>query len=143
MKNLALTLATLLFSTTVWGNQGLTTCFDKKVFLSDICKIQKNDGNTTHFQDCANEIQYEITTEKVDVQSTYVTTDIQCKMVEIRKQDSIESRTSYFDKSNNKVVVYKHDNGLSNAYVYGKTGYYHITEFATGDSIYNFHSFDL
>ena len=141
MKNLVLILASLFISNIALSYSGEKTCDDKKMFLRDICKSQDLNGNVTLFSECANGYSYEISTKDAVVESDFVTTDIQCKMVEIRKQDGIETRTAYFDKSNNKVVVYKHDNGLANAYVYGQTGYYHITQFASGDSIFNFHSF--
>ncbi len=124
------------------ADTGINSCNEKKMFLRDICKTQKLNGNVTHFDQCANSFSYEISTHKIEINSDFVTTDIKCKMVEVRKQDGIESRTTYFDQSNQKVVVYQHDNGLANAYVYGHTGFYHITQFASGDSIYNFHSFE-
>lgn len=142
MKNLGLAILTVLISNVSFADLGTNTCNEKKMFLRDICKVQELKGTTAHFQQCANGYKYEISTKEIDVNSDFVTTDIQCKMVEVRMQDGIETRTAYFDKSNNKVVVYKHDNGLANAYVYGHTGYYHITQFASGDSIYNFHSFE-
>ena len=121
---------------------GTSTCMNKKMFLRDICKSQKLENSITHFDNCANGYSYEISTDGRNVDPDFVTTDIQCKMVEVRKTDGIETRTAYFDEANNKVVVYQHDNGLANAYVYGHTGYYHITKFASGDSIFNFHSFE-
>ncbi len=124
------------------ADTGLESCKEKKIFLRNICKTQKLEQNTTHFGECANGFSYEISTQQIEVDSDFVTTDIQCKMVEVRNQDGIDSRTTYLDKSNQKVVVYQHDNGLANAYVYGHTGFYHITQFASGDSIYNFHSFN-
>jgi hypothetical protein len=142
MKNIILAISVLLYAQVSLANLGLNTCDDKKRYLRDICKSQKLYNSAAHFSECANGFQYEISSESLVIESDFVTTDIQCKMVEVRNQDGIETRTSYFDKSNNKVVVYQHDNGLANAYVYGHTGYYHITQFASGDSIYNFHSFD-
>lgn len=141
MEKLGLALLIIFTSNFSMAGTGASTCANKKMFLRDICKEQKLDGQSTHFDQCANGFSYEISTEGIEVDSDFVTTDIQCKMVEIRNIDGIETRTAYFDKSNQKVVVYQHDNGLSNAYVYGHTGYYHITQFASGDSIYNFHSF--
>lgn len=142
MKKLALAISILFIANVSYADGGKQTCIDKKMFLRDICKSQSLNGDTTRFDQCANGFTYEISTDGKDVDSTFVTTDITCKMVEIRMQDGIETRTAYFDKSNNKVVVYQHDNGLANAYVYGHTGYYHITKFASGDSIFNFHSFE-
>lgn len=142
MKYLSLAISTLLFCNVSIADTGEKTCADKKMFLRDICKTQELKNNTSHFGQCANGFDYEISTKEIDVDSDFVTTDVQCKMVEIRKKDGIETRTAYFDKANQKVVVYHHDNGLANAYVYGRTGYYHITQFASGDSIYNFHSFE-
>ncbi len=142
MKKLALTIMTLLLCNISLAESGERTCADKKMFLRDICKSQDLNGSVTLFSECANGYKYEISTKDAVVETDFVTTDIQCKMVEIRKQDGIETRTAYFDQSNNKVVVYQHDNGLANAYVYGQTGYYHITQFASGDSIFNFHSFE-
>lgn len=142
MTKTILTLIILSFSATSFAQTGTETCADKKMYLRDICKAQSLNKSITSFSQCANGFDYEISTDGKDIDSTYVTTDIQCKMVEIRKQDSIETRTAYFDEFNKKVVVYQHDNGLSNAYVYGHTGYYHITKFASGDSIFNFHSFE-
>lgn len=141
MKKGFLAILLLTFSQVSFSYTGANTCEDKKMFLRDICKQQELNGNTAVFKQCANGFSYEISTDG-QVESDFVTTDIQCKMVEVRMQDGIETRTAYFDKSNNKVVVYKHDNGLANAYVYGSTGYYHITQFASGDSIFNFHSFE-
>lgn len=142
MKKLVLAITVLLTSNISFSYTGAETCKDKKMFLRDICKSQKLEGTTAEFSDCANGYSYEISTGGINVVSDFVTTEISCKMVEIRKQDGIETRTAYFDNSNNKVVVYQHDNGLANAYVYGHHGFYHITQFASGDSIYNFHSFD-
>jgi len=142
MKKLVLAISVLLMTNVAVAATGTKTCIDKQMFLRDICKAQKLTGNTAHFSQCANGFSYEISTEGIDIQSDFITTDIQCKMVEVRMQDGIETRTAYFDKTNSKVVVYQHDNGLSNAYVYGYTGYYHITQFASGDSIFNFHSFE-
>ena len=142
MNKLALAISVLLLSSVSYAGTGAKTCADKKMFLRDICKSQKLVGTTVQFSQCANNFTYEISTEGIDVDTDFVTTDIQCKMVEVRMQDGIETRTAYFDKTNSKVVVYQHDNGLANAYVYGHTGYYHITQFATGDSIFNFHSFE-
>ncbi len=142
MKNLVLILASLFVCNSAFSHTGEKTCDDKKMFLRDICKAQDLKGSVALFSECANGFDYEISTKDAVVESDFVTTDISCKMVEIRKQDGIETRTAYFDQSNNKVVVYQHDNGLANAYVYGQTGYYHITQFASGDSIFNFHSFE-
>lgn len=142
MDKLAIAIITLFVSNMTIAASGFETCADKKMFLRDICKEQRLLGETVHFSQCANSFSYEISTDGKNVDPEFVTTDIQCKMVEIRQQDGIETRTAYFDKTNRKVVIYKHDNGLSNAYVYGHTGYYHITQFASGDSIFNFHSFD-
>lgn len=142
MKKTILTLIILGFSATSYSQTGSETCFEKKMYLRDICKAQELKNNLTLFSQCANGYDYEISTDGKDIDSTFVTTSIQCKMVEVRKQDGIETRTAYFDESNKKVVVYQHDNGLANAYVYGHTGYYHITKFASGDSIFNFHSFE-
>lgn len=139
---LTLALSILLLSNVSLADTGAKTCVDKKMYLRDICKSQKLEGQTTYFDQCANGYSYEISTDGKNVDPDFVTTDIQCKMVEIRMQDGIETRTAYFDASNSKVVVYQHDNGLANAYVYGHTGYYHITKFASGDSIFNFHSFN-
>lgn len=144
MNKMILATITLLWSSFSYAETGAVTCNDKKMFLRDICKVQKLEGDVAQFSECANGFKYEISANKenLKVNSDFVTTEIQCKMVEVRMQDGIESRTVYLDKSNNKVVVYQHDNGLSNAYVYGHTGFYHITQFASGDSIYNFHSFE-
>jgi hypothetical protein len=142
MKKIVIVLTLLLTANVSYSDSGAKTCQDKKMFLRDICKSQKLNGETAIFNQCANGYTYEISTDGKNVDPQFVTTDIQCKMVEIRMQDGIESRTAYFDATNNKVVVYQHDNGLSNAYVYGSTGYYHVTKFASGDSIFNFHSFD-
>jgi hypothetical protein len=134
---------TLIFSANFSNaDTGVDNCTEKKMFLRDICTAQNLNGTTVEFSQCANGCSYEITTKEIEVNSDFVTTEVNCKMVEIRKQDGIESRTTYFDPSNKKVVVYQHENGLANAYVYGHTGFYHITQFASGDSIYNFHSFD-
>ena len=141
MDKLTLAITILLLTFTSGAHTGTNTCMDKKMYLRDICKSQKLEGTTAHFQQCANGYSYEITSDGIDVESDFVTTEIECKMVEARMEDGIETRTTYFDVTNQKVVVYKHDNGLSNAYVYGHTGYYHITKFASGDSIFNFHSF--
>ena len=144
-KNMAkLILAiTLIFSANFSNaDTGVDNCSEKKMFLRDICKNQKLNGDIAQFDQCANGFSYEISANPIEVTSDFVTTDIQCKMVEVRKQDGIDSRTTYYDKTNQKVVVYKHDNGLANAYVYGHTGFYHITQLASGDAIYNFHSFD-
>ena len=142
MRRLNLILLSLFISNISLADTGYETCNEKKRFLRDICKSQNLNGEIAEFSQCANGFSYEISTQKIEVNSDFVTTDIQCKLVEVRKQDGIETRTAYFDKSNKKVVVYQHDNGLANAYVYGHTGYYHITQFATGDSIYNFYSFE-
>ena len=143
MKLISILTLTLLGTLSAQAGEGKKTCVEKAMFLRDICKSQKLTGHVTHFSQCANSFSYEISTEGIEADADFVTSeDIQCKMVEIRQTDGIESRTAYFDKSNKKVVVYQHDNGLANAYVYGHTGYYHITKFATGDSIFNFHSFD-
>lgn len=141
MKNLILAISVLVTASVSFADTGTKTCLNKQMYLRDICKAQKLDGETVHFDQCANGYSYEISTNGKNIDTDFVTTDIQCKMVEIRKQDGIDSRTAYFDASNSKVVVYQHDNGLANAYVYGHTGYYHITKFASGDSIFNFHSF--
>ena len=132
----------LLFASTAYAESGAETCSDKKSFLRDICKVQNLKGTTAHFSQCANGYSYEISTDGKNVESSFVTTDISCKVVEVRNQDGIEKRTAYYDNLNSKVVVYDHFNGISNAYVYGHTGYYHITKFASGDSIFNFHSFE-
>ena len=137
-----LALIIILFSIPSFSQTGTETCIDKKFFLRDICKAQELKGSTALFSQCANGFNYEVSMDGKDVDTSFVTTEIQCKVVEVRKQDGIETRTAYFDQFNKKVVVYEHDNGLSNAYVYGHTGYYHITKFATGDSIFNFHSFE-
>ena len=141
MKKGFLAFIILTFANVSLSYTGEITCQDKKMFLRDICKTQELKKDVAHFSNCANGFSYEISTNG-EVESDFVTTEIQCKMVEVRMQDGIETRTAYFDKSNNKVVVYQHDNGLANAYVYGSTGYYHITQFASGDSIFNFHSFE-
>lgn len=142
MKNLLLALSVLFAANASFAETGAKTCLDKKMYLRDICKSQKLKGDNVTFDQCANGFSYEISTNGENVDADFVTTDIQCKMVEIRMQDGIETRTAYFDAANKKVVVYQHDNGLANAYVYGHTGYYHITKFASGDSIFNFHSFN-
>ena len=142
MKNTFLTLAILFMAIPSYAGTGTETCFDKKYFLRGICKSQKLVGQTVHFDQCANGFSYEVSMDGQNIESDFVTTDIQCKLVEIRMQDGIESRTAYFDKDNKKTVVYQHDNGLANAYIYGHTGYYHITQFASGDSIFKFHSFE-
>ena len=132
MNRVFLAIIILFFTNVSMSYTGADTCAEKKMFLRDICKVQKLDNKVTQFDQCANGFSYEITTDGKH-SSDFVTTDIQCKMVEVRMQDGIETRTAYFDKANQKVVVYKHDNGLANAYVYGQTGYYHITQFASGD----------
>ncbi len=142
MKKLILAILVLTTANIVSAASGANTCAEKQMFLRDICKSQKLDGKTANFSQCANGFSYEISTDGINVDSDFVTTDVQCKMVEVRMQDGIESRTSYFAADNQKVIVYQHDNGLANAYVYGLTGYYHITQFASGDSIFNFHSFE-
>jgi hypothetical protein len=144
MAKLTLAITFLLSANVSIADTGNKNCIEKKSFLRDICKEQKLEGTTAHFSECANGFSYEIVNDKQNLQvdSDFVTTEIQCKMVEVRQQDGIESRTTYFDRSNQKVVVYQHENGLANAYVYGHHGFYHITQFASGDSIYNFHSFD-
>lgn len=141
MAKLLLTITTLLIANVSNADTGANTCREKKMYLRDICKQQQLKGNTVTFNQCANGFTYEISTDGKNITSDFVTSDIQCKMVEIRMQDGIETRTAYFDAKNKKVVVYQHENGLENAYVYGHTGYYHITKFASGDSIVNFHSF--
>jgi len=142
MARLAIVISIMFMAQASYSSSGTKTCADKKMFLRDVCKSQKLVGETSHFSQCANGYSYEISTDGKNVDHDFVTTEIQCKMVEIRNQDGIERRTAYFDNTNKKVVVYQHDNGLSNAYVYGHTGYYHITQFASGDAIFNFHSFD-
>ena len=142
MTKIILTLIIFSFSLPSYSQTGTETCVDKKMYLRDICKAQELKGSLVTFDQCANGFSYEISTDGKNVDNSFVTTDIQCKVFEVRKQGGIESRTVYFDKINKKVVVYEHDNGISNAYVYGHTGYYHITKFATGDSIFNFHSFE-
>lgn len=142
MFQIATAVSVLLITTLANASSGLQTCNEKKLFLRDVCKAQKLDGQTTQFSQCANGFSYEISTDGKNNDPDFVTTDIQCKMVEVRNQDGIEKRTAYFDQNNKKVVVYQHENGLANAYVYGHTGYYHITKFASGDSIFNFHSFE-
>ena len=142
MAKTILTIIIMLISIPSYSQTGTETCVDKKMYLRDICKQQELEGETAKFSQCANGFSYEISTDGADVDSSFVTTNIQCKVLEVRKQDGIETRTAYFDELNKKVVVYEHDNGISNAYVYGHTGYYHITKFATGDSIFNFHSFE-
>lgn len=142
MAKSILTVIIFLFSLPSFSQTGTETCIEKQYFLRDICKAQDLKGSTVLFSQCANGFNYEVSMDGKDVDTSFVTTEIQCKVVEVRKQDGIETRTAYFDQFNKKVVVYEHDNGLSNAYVYGHTGYYHITKFATGDSIFNFHSFE-
>lgn len=142
MKKTILVIITLLLTSTSYSQNGSETCIDKKIFLRDICKTQELNKGIVHFGECANGFSYEISTDGKTADSSFITTEIQCKILEVRKQDGIETRTTYFDESNKKVVVYQHLNGLANAYVYGHTGYYHITKFASGDSIYNFHSFE-
>lgn len=143
MKLITVFITIIISAHTGQADSGQQTCEDKKMYLRDICKSQKLEGNVAHFDKCANNFSYEISTQGIDVNTDFVTSDIvNCKMVEIRKQDGIDSRTAYFDNKNQKVVIYQHDNGLANAYVYGHTGYYHITKFASGDSIFNFHSFE-
>jgi uncharacterized membrane protein len=143
MKQLVFLIIVFGISGVSSADMGTKTCIDKKMYLRDICKNQVLNGDVSEFSDCANGFTYQISTQNINADSDFITSDqIGCKMVEIRKQDGIESRTSYFDQSNQKVVVYQHENGLANAYVYGHTGYYHITKFASGDSIFNFHSFD-
>ena len=143
MNQLILAVTIVVTASVSFADMGTKTCTDKKMYLRDICKTQKLDGAVTQFGECANGYSYEISTEGIDADADFVTSDdIRCKMVELRMEDGIETRTAYFDKLNQKVVVYQHDNGLANAYVYGHTGYYHITKFASGDSIFNFHSFE-
>ncbi|MCB0377440.1 MAG: hypothetical protein KDD33_03020 [Bdellovibrionales bacterium] len=142
MERLLVCLSILMVSTSAFSQNGTETCTDKKIFLRDICKEQVLQGEKAIFKGCANGFSYEVSSGKNSSKEDFVTSDIQCKILEVRMKDGIETRTSYFDEFNKKVVVYQHDNGLSNAYVYGKTGYYHITKFASGDSIYNFHSFE-
>lgn len=142
MKTTILAILVLLVANISQADTGAKTCMNKQMYLRDICQSQKLVGETVHFNQCANGYSYEISTDGKNVDPDFVTTDIECKMVEVRMEDGIETRTAYFDASNSKVVVYQHDNGLSNAYVYGHTGYYHITKFASGDSIFNFHSFN-
>lgn len=143
MKLIIAFITITLSAHTSQADMGEKTCLDKKMYLRDICKSQRLEGSVAHFEQCANNFSYEISTQGIDADTDFVTSEeINCKMVEIRKQDGIDSRTAYFDKKNQKVVVYQHDNGLANAYVYGHTGYYHVTKFASGDSIFNFHSFE-
>lgn len=141
MDKILLILAALGFVNVSNADTGKNTCVEKTMYLRDICKNQVLKGHTVGFSNCANGFSYEISTDGKNIDSDFVTSEIQCKMVEIRMQDGIETRTAYFDANNKRVVVYQHENGLENAYVYGHTGYYHITKFASGDSIVNFHSF--
>ncbi|MCJ8275419.1 MAG: hypothetical protein HRT44_05560 [Bdellovibrionales bacterium] len=142
MAKTILTLMIITFSLPSYSQTGTETCVDKKMFLRDICKSQELKNSKAIFSNCANGFEYEVSMDGKNIDSSFVTTDIQCKIVEVRQQDGIETRTEYFDEINKKVVVYQHDNGISNAYVYGHTGYYHITKFASGDSIFNFHTFE-
>ena len=132
----------LLFTFTAQSQTGTESCLNKKSYLRDICTKQSLEGNTAIFSGCANGFSYEISTEKGQIDTNLIRSEVSCKVVEVRKFAGINERISYYDDFNNKAVVYKHNNGLSYSYVYGKTGYYHITELASGDSIYNFYSFE-
>lgn len=137
-----LAISTLLFTLSAQSQTGAESCLDKKSYLRDICTQQNLKGNTAHFSGCANGFSYEISTDKGSIDTSLISSEVSCKVVEVRKIAGIDQRISYYDDFNNKAVVYKHNNGLSYSYVYGKTGYYHITELASGDSIYNFYSFE-
>ena len=117
-------------------------CFNKKTFLRDICKVQELIDTTAHFKACANGYSYYISTDISEANPNLMGNKVSCKMVELRNDKSINKRITYFDEYSNKVVVYEHINGLSNTFVYGHTGYYHISELSSGDSLYNFYSFE-
>lgn len=137
-----LAISILMFALTAQSQTGTQSCNEKKSYLRDICTQQVLKGNTANFSKCANGFSYEISTDKKDIDTSLISSQVSCKVVEIRNIDGIEQRISYYDDFDNKAVVYKHNDGLSYSYVYGQTGYYHITELASGDSIYNFYSFE-
>ena len=123
------------------ASNGTEACHNKKLFLKNICKTQELIDGTAHFAACTNGYSYYISTNLKEQNTNLMGSEVRCKMVEMRNESSINKRTTYFDEHADKVVVYEHTNGLSNTFVYGKTGYYHISELSSGDSLYHFYSF--
>ena len=94
-----------------------------------------------YFTSCANGFSYRISENLTESNANLTGQQVSCKMVEIRNDKTINKRTTYFDEHSDKVVVYEHTNGLNNTFVYGSTGYYHISELSSGDSLYQFYAF--
>ena len=134
-------IATFLTTQSLFATEHTKPCQDKINFLHSICDQKTNHSGQWSFSQCANQYSYNVKSGDIE-EPTFNTPSVICMIEEKRFQGTIESRTSYFDTSNKKVVVYQHDNGLANAYIYGNTGYYHVTKFATGESVLAFHSFD-
>jgi len=140
MKTLV-ALIILSFGLQAQAKSGAEECQDKKMFLKQICKVQELVHGTAHFSTCSSGYSYYVETGASEGHSALSGDSVSCKIVELRNEKSIDRRTTYFDEHSNKVVVYDHTNGLSNTYVYGHTGYYHISEMGNGDNLYNFYSF--
>ena len=143
MTRTFLAIATLCLSMNAYGNNsGTEACHSKAMFLSSICRVQTLVGSSMEFAACANGYQYRIATNLNETNKNLLGKTVSCKMIEVRNKNRISERITYFDSQANRVVEYKHTSGLSNTFVYGHTGYYHVSELANGDALYNFYSFE-
>lgn len=138
-----------LSSATATAHNGDTgessSCLGELATLKAICQSQKLiDGNIAQFSDCSSGFSYYFTKK---LKGDSLTTDsgpVLCKVTELRNEKSLRSKSTYISRTPassalEKTVVYEHTNGLLNTFVYGHTGFYHISETESGDSLYEFH----
>lgn len=114
-------------------------CHAELQTLKSLCSSQVLNKNTAHFSNCSTGFSYDYHQSVGDNHFTMKTAPALCKIIENRNEESLKSKTTYFESSSDKTVVYQHTNGLNNTFVYGATGFYHISETQNGDSLYDFH----
>lgn|GEM_PF-2229885 len=119
----------------------IQTCSAEVSALKALCDTQElTDEGAAFFSNCSSGFSYYFSNEAKEDHFT-MESKSSCKIKELRHEKSLDSKTTFISQTSEKTVVYQHTNGLSNTFVYGATGYYHISETESGDSLYDFHMY--